>query len=303
MGSLGDKLGQIIIPMATPFKENSQDVNFDAAANLANFVIERNYCDSIAVAGTSGEFNTMSVEERCELFGCVKEANKRRVPLVAGACAGSTRDAVALAQKAEELDYDAVMVVGPYYCKPTQNGIYEHFKSVAESTSLPILLYNIPIFTGLNVAPATVSRLSQISNVVGIKDEAGINPTQMTDYALVTPEDFTIYNGDDIMVLCGLAQGAAGVVSGASIMIGDKMRKMIELFLAGQIEAAREIHMALDPFFKAFCQNGRTNGIPIWKAAMNLCGLNVGPARQPFDAATPEEIKVIKTHLERLDVI
>ena len=125
----------------------------------------------------------------------------------------------------------------------------------------------------------------------------------MTDYALVTPEDFTIYNGDDIMVLCGLAQGAAGVVSGGSIMIGDKMRRMIDLFLAGEIAAAREIHLALDPFFKAFCQNGRINPIPIWKAAIGLCGLNVGPARQPFDTATPEEIAVIRGHLQRLGVI
>ena len=177
MSSLGKKLGKIVIPLATPFKEGSQEINFTVAGELADFVIERKYCDSLAVAGTSGEFNTMSVEERFELFACVRDAVKKRVPLVAGACASSTRDAVRLARKAEELEYDAVMAVGPFYCKPTQQGIYEHFRSVAASTSLPVLLYNIPIFTGMNVAPDTVRRLAAIGNIKGIKDEAGINPT------------------------------------------------------------------------------------------------------------------------------
>lgn len=303
--TLGEKLGHIIIPLATPFtNDNKQEVDYDAAVSLVDHVIVNNLCDSIIVAGTSGEFNTLSIEERLELFQVVYDATKGRVPLVAGACAGSTKEAVLLTQRAEEIGYDAIMVVGPYYCKTTQEGVYQHFASVAKSTDLPVMLYNIPIFTSLNVDKETVARLAaDFPNIQGIKDEAGINPTQMTEYALVTPEGFTIYNGDDIMVLCGLIQGAAGVVSGASHIIGDKMRKMIDSFLSGNLSDAREIHMELDPFFKAFCSNGRINGIPLWKAAMNLCGLKVGPPRLPLVPATKEEIEIMRNHLQRIGII
>lgn len=303
--SLGKKLGHIIIPLATPFTDDEhQDVDYEAAISLVNHVIENKLCDSLVVGGTSGEFNAMTVEERFELFKTVKNAAAGRVPIVAGACAGSTRDAILLAQKAEELEYDAIMVVGPYYCRTTQEGIYQHFASVAKATTLPVMLYNIPIFTGTNVEKETVARLANdFLNIVGIKDEAGINPTQMTEFARVTPEGFTIYNGDDIMVLCGMVQGAAGVVSGASHIVGHKIRTMIESFLAGDLLAARKIHMELDPFFKAFCSNGRINGIPLWKAALNLCGLKVGPPRLPLVRATDEEIKIMRSHLIRMGIL
>ena len=304
MGTLGEKLGHIVIPLATPFKEGSQDVNYDAAAKLADHVITEEKCDSLIVGGTSGEFNALSLEERLELFRVVKEAVAGRVPLVAGACSDATREAMALAQAAEEMEFDAVMALGPCYCKPTQEGAYLHFAAIAGSTQLPVMLYNIPIFTGLNVERETVERLAaDFSNVVGIKDEAGINPTQMSDFTHGTPDDFTIYNGDDIMVLCGLAQGAAGVVSGGSIIIGKLMRKMINAFLAGDVDGARKIHMDLDPLFKAFGSNGRLNPIPLWKAAINLCGLEVGPPRLPLAPATEEETGIMRNHLERLGLL
>lgn len=304
MQTLGEKLGHIIIPLATPFEEKTQHVDFDAAAALVDHVIKRKYCDSLIVGGTSGEFNAMSLEERRELFKVVKEAAGGRVPLVGGACSISTREAVELVKESERLGFDAVMVLGPCYCKPTQEGVYRHFRAIAEATALPVMLYNIPIFTGLNVEKETVARLAaDVPNITGIKDEAGINPTQMTEFLRVTPPGFTVYNGDDIMVLCGLAQGAAGVVSGASHIIGGLMREMIDKFLAGDVAGAREIHLALDPLFKDFCQNGRTNGIPIWKAAMNLCGLKVGPPRLPLAPATEAETETIRGHLVRLGVL
>jgi 4-hydroxy-tetrahydrodipicolinate synthase len=208
---------------------------------------------------------------------------------VAGACSDSTREIMRLAQEGERLGFNAVMALGPCYCKPNQEGGYLHFAAVAKSTSLPIMLYNIPIFMGFNLEKETLARLvNDFDNIVAIKDEAGINPTQMSDFRHVTPENFTIYNGDDIMVLCGLAQGAAGVVSGGSIIIGKLMRK---------------IHMDLDPLFKAFGSNGRINPIPLWKAAINLCGLKVGPPRLPLAPATKEEIGIMRGHLERLGIL
>lgn len=304
MKNLGEKLGHIVVPLATPFTEDTQDINYNAAENLADYVITKNYCDSLIVGGTSGEFNTLTMEEKFELFRVIKDAAGGRVPVVAGACAGGTREAVQLAQEAERLDFDALMVIGPYYCKPDQEGVFRHFAAVAEATELPIMLYNIPIFTGLNVEKETVARLvEKYPNIVGMKDEAGINPTQMTDYARVTPEGFSIYNGDDIMVLCGMVQGASGVVSGTSHIIGGHIRTMIERFLSGNLAGALEIHMQLDPLFKGFGSNGRINPIPLWKAALNLCGLNVGPPRLPLSPATDEEIEIVRSHLVRLGVL
>ena len=138
---------------------------------------------------------------------------------------------------------------------------------------------------------------------MGIKDEAGINPTQMTDYAHVTPDNFTIYNGDDIMVLCGMAQGAAGVVSGGSHLIGERMRRMITLFLEGKVHEAKNIHMELDPFFKSLSPADGVNPIPGLKAAIELCGIQVGPPRLPLTAPSPEHKEAIKKHLVRLRLI
>jgi len=304
MQNLGKKLGHIIIPLSTPFKADTQEINFAAASKLVDHVINKKFCDSLIVAGTSGEFNSLSLEERFDLYRVVKDAVAGRVPLVGGCCSSSTRDTVKLAQRSEELGFDAVMVLGPSYCKPTQEGVYRHFAAVAEAISIPVMLYNIPIFTGLNVEKETVARLAEkYPNIVGIKDEAGINPTQMTEFARVTPEGFTVYNGDDIMVLCGLAQGASGVVSGSSHIVGAQMREMINKFLAGDIAGALKLHLALDPLFKAFGSNGRINPIPLWKAAMDLCGLEVGPPRLPLDPATPEEVEIMRGHLVRLGIL
>ena len=304
MENLGKKLGHIVIPLATPFKAGSQDIDYDAAAKLADHVITEKKCDSLIVGGTSGEFNSLSLEERLELFRVIKDAVAGRIPLVGGACSDSTREVVRLAQESEKLGLDAVMALGPCYCKPTQEGGYLHFAAVARSVSLPVMLYNIPIFMGFNLEKETLGRLAaDFENIVAIKDEAGINPTQMSDFTHVTPEGFTIYNGDDIMVLCGLAQGAAGVVSGTSIIIGKLMREMINMFLAGDVEGARKIHMDLDPLFKAFGSNGRLNPIPLWKAAINLCGIEVGPPRLPLAPATKEEIELVRSHLIRLGIL
>ncbi len=303
MENLAKKLGHILIPMITPFKPGSEDVDYALAAKMADHLCRQEYCDSIIVAGTTGEFNTMLFEERVELLRVVKDAVAGRCPVVAGTGAASTREAVMLTQAAEALGYETAMVVAPYYCKPTQEGIYRHYERIAASTSMQIMLYNIPIFTGVNIAPETVTRLSRIANIAGIKDEAGLNPTQMTDFRRATSPDFTIYNGDDIMVLCGLVQGAAGVVSGGAHLIGPRMREMINAFLAGNLKRAGEIHHEIDPLFKAFTPNGRVNPMPVLRAAMEMAGWPVGNARMPLDAATEEEKAAIRKQLERLGVI
>jgi 4-hydroxy-tetrahydrodipicolinate synthase len=304
MRTLGERLGHIIIPLVTPFDEVTGEVNLKEAANLANYIVEKKYCDAIAVSGTTGEFSTLSVEERIAMYKVVHEAVSDRVPLVAGAGAASVRDAVKLSQEAEKIGYKVVMVVAPYYCKPSSEGIYEFFAAIAKSVSIDIMLYNIPLFTGVNVEPELLSRLvNDFSNIKGIKDEAGVNPTQMTEYARATSESFTVYNGDDLMVLCGLAQGAAGVNSGGSHLIGDKMREMVNFFLNGHNKSALKIHNELDPFFRALVPNGRINPVPVLKAALEIAGHPVGPPRLPLYPARPDERKLIEKHLMRLGVI
>ena len=299
---LADKLGHVLTPMVTPFS-NSGDVNYDEAEKLADYLISRDYCDSIIIAGTTGEFYALSSKERIELFAVVKNAVNGRVPVVAGAGSAYAGEVVNLVKEAEKLNYEVAMVTAPFYCMPSQGGVYQFYKKVAESTSMQILLYNIPLFAGVNIDPETVSRLAGIKNITGIKEESGINPTQITDYALATPEEFTVYNGDDIMVLCSMVQGAAGVISGGSHLIGDKIKKMIDLFLSGQNQKALKIHRLIYPLFKAFGQNGRINPVPILRAAMEIAGHRVGSARLPLDTATQEEREIIKQHLIRLGVI
>jgi 4-hydroxy-tetrahydrodipicolinate synthase len=302
MQALDGILKRIIVPLVTPFTEEGE-LDYGAAERLADHLIRRNFCDAILVAGTTGEFHALADAERIELFRVVKRAAAGRAALVAGTGAGSTREALHLTREAEKLGYDAAMVVAPYYCRPAQEGIALHFETVARGTGLPIMLYNIPLFAGVNITPATVARLAGTANIRGIKDELGINPTQMTEYALAAPAGFAIYNGDDIMVLCGLAQGAAGTVSGGAHLVGDRIRRMMTLFLSGQPGAALEIHRALDPFFKALCPNGRVNPVPVLKAALEIAGHPVGPPRLPLDRATVGEREQIREHLVRLQVI
>lgn len=303
MNKLEQKLGQLLLPMVTPFYRDTQEVNYDMAAKLTDHLIKEGYADSLIVAGTTGEFNTLMYDERVELMRVVKEAAAGRIPLIAGTGAASTKEAIMLTKEAEKLGYDAAMVVAPYYCKPTQDAIYNHFKKVAESVEMDIILYNIPIFTGVNMEPETVKRLHKIKNIVGIKDEAGINPTQITEFRRATDDDFTIYNGDDIMVLCGMIQGAAGIVSGGSHIIGKEMREMLDAFRAGDIAKATHLHHMLDPFFKGFCPNGRINGIPAMRACIEMLGLPVGPARMPLDECTNEEKAVLRDWLKHFGKI
>jgi 4-hydroxy-tetrahydrodipicolinate synthase len=302
MTALREILKLIIVPLVTPFTQEGE-LDYKEVETLVAHLIEKKYCDSILVAGTTGEFHALTNDERIELFKVVKKAAAGRVALVAGTGAGSSREALLLTQEAEKLGYDAVMVVSPYYCKPDQEGIYRHFEMIARGTALPVMLYNIPLFAGVNIDPDTVARLAEIENIRGIKDELGLNPTQMTEYALVTPKDFSIYNGDDIMTLCGLVQGAAGTVSGGSHLVGDKIRNMMELFRSGKNGEALKIHLALDPFFKALCPNRRVNPIPVLKAALEIAGHRVGPPRLPLDTATEQERSHIREHLKRLEVL
>jgi len=301
-----EKYGKILVPMVTPFKED-QSVDYETAVSIAEKLIEDNKADSIILSGTTGEFFTMSFEERVKLFKVIKEAVGDKIPLIAGVGSVSTIETIALAKKAEELGYTTAMVVSPYYTKPNQNELHNHFKKVAESVSINIMVYNIPIFTGVNVNPETLTKLSEIDNIIAVKEEAELNPKQMTEFINVTPDNFIIYCGDDTMVLEAFAQGGAkrigGIISGASHIIGVQLRSMINMFLNGKVEAAAKMQQKYLPLFRIMGQNGRTNPCSLIKEAMKILGYNAGIPRLPLTPGTEEEIAEVRRVMKKIKII
>lgn len=300
MSTLLEIMGRVSVPLVTPFHAN-EEVNHEALAQLVDFVISQKFCDSIIVTGTTGEFYTLDDDERVGIWRTVKAANRGRAPLVAGVGAASTRAAVRFTKFAEEMGFDVAMCVVPYYGKATQEGIKRHFEAVSAATKLPVLVYNIPLFTGVNVEPETLEQLARIPNIRGIKEEAGIQPTQATSFAMRTPKDFSIYCGDDTMVLQVLVQRGVGVVSGGSQVIGDHMKAMIDAYYQGDNAKASEIYFKMAPFCASLCQNGRINPIPILRGAIEMVsGIKIGPPRSPLVAATAEEMAAMGAVLDRL---
>ena len=301
-----EKYGKILTPLVTPFKED-QSVDYEAAVSIAEKLIEDNMADSIILTGTTGEFFTMSFEERVKLFKVIKDAVGDKIPLMAGVGCASTIETMTLAKKAEEIGFEIMMVVSPYYTKPTQKELYNHFKKVAESVNIQMMLYNIPIFTGVNINPETVAKLSEIENIIAIKEEAELNPKQMTEFINITPEDFIIYCGDDPMILEAFAQGGTerigGIVSGGSHIIGVKLRNMINMFLKGKVEEAAKMQQKYLPLFRIMGQNGRTNPASLLKEAMKMVGYNAGIPRLPLTPGTEEKIAEVRKVMKKIKII
>ncbi len=298
-----EKLGRILLPLVTPYKAN-EEVDYDRYAELIEYLIEKNLCDTFIVSGTTGEASLLTFEERAKLFETAVKAVAGRKPIIAGTGCASTKETIALTKRAADAGIDTMLIVVPFYNKPTQEGIYNHYMAVAESTAADIILYNIPIFVGINLEPETVGRLAPVKNIIGIKDEAGVNPTQVTDYYLATQAadpDFLIYNGDDVMLLPTIVQGAIGIVSGGAHVFGHEIRAIFDAFAAGENEKARELFIPLYKFCKSCGQNGRLLPNSIMRPAIELVtGIKVGPARSPLAPITPAETDVLKAVLKEV---
>lgn len=301
-----DVYGKILLPMVTPFDED-QSVNYEKAVNLAEFIIENNKGDTLILSGTTGEFHTMSLDERVKLHEVMRDKVGDRIPLIAGVGATSTLETIKLAKETEQLGYEVVMVVAPYYTKPNQEELYSHFAKVAESVSLSVILYNIPIFAGVNITQETLGKLAKIPNIVAIKEEAELNPKQITAFLNATSEDFIIYCGDDTMILEAYSQGGperiGGVISGGSHVVGHLIREMIETFLEGNVAEAATMQRRLYPFFRIMGQNNRTNPACLLKEAIKLYGIDVGLPRLPLSRGTNEEIRNIESVMRSLRLI
>lgn len=285
------KLGSLLTAMVTPFQAD-KTLDPGQAARLAQHLIEIGN-EGVVVAGTTGESPTLTDEEKLELFRAVVGEIGGRATVVAGTGCNDTRHSIELTKEAEKLGVDAIMAVVPYYNRPPQEGLYNHFRAIAESTSLPVMLYNVPSRTAGNLAPETVARLAEIDNIVAIKEASG-DMDQVAEIRRRTPPEFDIYSGDDSLTLPIMSVGGVGVVSVAGHLVGRRLRAMIEAFHKGDVRTATAIHLELLPIFKVMFVT--TNPIPV-KAAVNMLGLDVGPVRPPLAAPTDAEQTAIRSIL------
>ncbi|MCS7253336.1 MAG: 4-hydroxy-tetrahydrodipicolinate synthase [Armatimonadota bacterium] len=296
----GVELGRLITAMVTPFNDD-MSVNYDEAKRLALHVVETG-SDGVLVAGTTGESPTLTDEEKIKLFEAVKEALGDKAKVIAGTGNYCTSESVELTKRAEEVGVDAVLLVCPYYNRPSQEGLYRHFRTVAEATSLPVILYNIPSRTGRNIEPETVIRLANdVPNIVGIKEASG-DMKQVARICAEAPDKFAVWSGNDEDTIHILALGGVGVISVASHIVGGDLKRMIESFQSGDVATAREIHLNLMPFIRALFPPTSSNPSPI-KAALNMLGFKVGPPRLPLVEVTDRERDELKRQLVRLGIL
>ncbi|REB07106.1 4-hydroxy-tetrahydrodipicolinate synthase [Sporosarcina sp. BI001-red] len=289
--------GQLITAMVTPFDEQGE-IDFIATRNLINHLLESG-SDGLVVAGTTGESPTLTFEEKVNLFEFTVQVVAGRVPVIAGTGSNNTRESVQLTQKAEAAGVDGIMLVVPYYNKPSQEGMYQHFSVIAESTSLPIMLYNIPGRSSVNMSPETIIRLADIPNIVAVKEASG-NLDAMSDIIENTPSNFALYSGDDGLTLPVLSIGGAGVVSVSAHIIGSEMKTMIGHFNSGRIREAATMHRRMLPIMKELF--AAPNPSPV-KAALNLEGVSVGGVRLPMLPLTDPQLNSLNRILHQQETI
>jgi 4-hydroxy-tetrahydrodipicolinate synthase len=283
--------------MVTPFKEDHA-LDLDRAQELAGWLLDHG-SEGLVVAGSTGEGATLSDGEKADLWRAVAQACRGRGHVIANAGTNDTAQSMKLAAEAERVGADGILAVAPYYNKPPQRGIIEHFTAIAGSTSLPVLLYNVPGRTASRIEHDTLLHLAAVDNVVGVKDSTG-DFESVSRLIAEAPEGFEVYSGDDWATFGYVCLGAVGVVSVASHVVGDHIAEMLALLDKGDTEGARSIHRKLSPVFKALFLT--SNPIPV-KAAMSLVGVPCGPPRLPLVPATEEELGAVRSAMEAADLL
>ncbi|MDX8362197.1 4-hydroxy-tetrahydrodipicolinate synthase [Cytobacillus sp. IB215316] len=279
--------GNVATAMVTPF-DNRGNIDFSKTSQLVNYLID-NGTDSLVISGTTGESATLSTEEKIALFQHVVSEVAGRVPVIAGTGSNNTYASIELTKKAEETGVDAILLVAPYYNKPNQEGLYQHFKAIANSTKLPVMLYNVPSRTITNISPETIIKLSEIDNVVAVKDASG-DLNAMTEIIANTDEDFLLYSGDDGLTLPILAIGGSGIVSVASHVIGNEMQEMIHAYRNNKLNESALLHQKLLPVMTGLFM--APSPAPV-KTALQIRGLDVGSVRLPLvPLAEHERVKL-----------
>ena len=275
--------GEVLTAMVTPFNEDLS-VNYGAVKRLARYLVE-NGSDGLVICGSTGESPVLTHEEKLAIIETVRDEVGGEACLIAGTGTNDTRASIELTEKVSKLGIDGLLLVGPYYNKPPQEGFYQHFKAIAKCTDLPVMIYNVPGRTGKNIEAETIARLAEIENIVAVKESSG-DLNQISQIRRLTSPDFALYSGDDSMTLPVLSIGGVGVVSVASHIIGREIKEMITLFKAGKVAEAAKAHARLLPMFQGIFVTA--NPIPI-KWLLNEIGMPVGPVRPPLIAATEKE--------------
>ncbi len=276
--------GEVLTAMVTPMLDNG-DVDYNKVEQLANYLTE-NGSDSIVVTGTTGESPTLTHEEEIKILHAAKKGVKNNSKIIMGTGSNSTKTAVEMSKLAEQEGADGILCVVPYYNKPSQKGMIEHFSAIAEAVKLPIVMYNIPSRTGVNMAVDTVKTLAEkYNNIVALKQSYGDMDT-ITELNINTPEDFTILSGDDSLTLPMMSLGVHGVISVASHIFGNEIKMMIKEFKSGNIVKARNLHNKLYPVFRKLFM--APNPTPV-KAALADMGLINDYVRQPLVRLTEDE--------------
>jgi 4-hydroxy-tetrahydrodipicolinate synthase len=286
-------LGRLITAMVTPFADDGS-VDYEQAKRLAKALLDSG-SDGLVVVGTTGESPTLVRDEELKLFAEVKSAVGERGSVIAGTGSNSTAEAISATRAAEGTRVDACLLVVPYYNKPTQECLYRHFRAIAESTSLPCILYNVPSRTVVSLAADTVIRLSQIDNIIGVKEASG-NLVEIAKIIENTADDFTVWSGNDTDTLPILALGGYGVISVASNLVGSQIKVMIDSFLNGETAQAAKIHRHLLPLINALFVIA--NPIPV-KYALNQVGFRVGKPRPPLYEPDEKTAALIRDALKK----
>ncbi|GAH93608.1 unnamed protein product, partial [marine sediment metagenome] len=287
---------RLLTAMVTPFDSQGK-VDYQQARNLAQALLNSG-SDGLVLSGTTGESPTLNFEEKLRLFTEVKSAIANRGTIVAGTGTYNTRESQELTKEAEKVGVDACVLVVPYYNRPPQQGLFEHFNAIARATTLPCILYNVPSRTGTNLAADTVIKLNQIDNIIGVKEASG-NLRQIAEIIQGAKDDFLVYSGNDSDTLPILTLGGYGVVSVASHLVGIQIKDMMEKFLNGETQEAASIHRHLLPLINALFVV--TNPMPV-KYALNYLGFPVGKPRLPLIEPDEKSAEIVRAALKNYKI-
>lgn len=289
--------GPLCTAMVTPF-DSQLNLNLPRLCELADHLIQQG-TSTLVATGTTGEAPTLTASEKFSIWQTLKQHVGNRASLVAGTGTYSTAETIALSRQAAEAGMDGLLLVNPYYNKPSQDGLYRHFAMVAEAVDLPIILYNHPGRTGVCLSAQTVAKLALIPNIVGIKDSSG-DLVLMADMRRQTPSDFLLYSGDDSLTLPVLAIGGYGVISVASHVVGTQILNMIQAFKRGDIQQAQQLHLNLLELTQVlFCA---PSPAPV-KAALQLLGLDPGGVRPPLFALSEQDLHKLQTVIQKTNLL
>ena len=281
--------------IATPFAND--EIDYLEFKKLLKFQI-KNKADSIIVCGTTGESATMTTKEKRELIKLSVKTCKGKIPVIAGTGSNNTSKAVEMSKIAESLGVDGLLIVTPYYNKTTQKGLIKHYKEIASSVNIPIILYNVPSRTGVNIEPKTCLELSKIKNIVAIKEASG-NISQVAEIASLCGDNLNIYSGNDDQIVPTLSLGGIGVISVLSNVLPEYTHNIVQYYLDGDQETSKKMQLEAIPLIKALFSE--VNPIPI-KYALNLIGFNFGMPSLPFVELSPKNKKILEGELKNFNI-